>query len=135
MEGLGSVLFLLLMGVVYLLNHVFESRGKRTPDWQKPRPAPDGDAPEVETPHEESYEAPYEVVAPPVVLRPVPARPRVVLRPDIRPRPSAPAPLPAARLYPRHLFAGRENLRRAVVAMTVLGPPVSQQSVDGERRG
>lgn len=132
MEGLGSVVFFIIMGVVYVLGQVLENRNKRKPDWQQPaqQPVPQSAPPEPpDLPEPEPHV--YEVEAVRDVPRSVTVKvaPRVVPQPprtrDVQ-RPAPAKPTPAA----RHWLAGPDNLRRAMVIMTVLGPPVSQQPPD-----
>jgi hypothetical protein len=137
MEGLGSVVFFIIMGVVYVLGQVLENRNKRKPDWQQPAP---GRAPESPPPEPPDLPEPephvYEVEA----VRGVPGSVTVRQAPRVAPRSprerEIPRPVPAkpAPVAARQWLAGPDNLRRAMIIMTVLGPPVSQQSPD-ERPG
>ena len=117
MDDSRIFILLLVMGVVLLINRLLENAGKRRSRAQAPAPSPveeqpDGDATE---------NAPAEV-------HPRRMRPQFMSRADREPGRRATDSRFAARIPARHLVSGRENLRRAVIVMTVLGPPTSARS-------
>ena len=90
MEGLGSVVFFIIMGVVYVLGQVLENRNKRKPDWQQPaqQPVPQSAPPEPpDLPEPEPHV--YEVEA----VRDVPRSVTVKVAPRVVPQDSSPARL------------------------------------------
>jgi hypothetical protein len=116
MEGLGSVVFLLVMGVVWLLSQYVQHRGKPGSRVQKPAQTADEEQSERDV-----ADAPREVV------RASRMGPRFASRAERMPGMLRADSESATRTTARHLVTGRENLRRAVIVMTVLGPPVSER--------
>lgn len=118
MEGLGSVVLLLVMGIAWVVGQAVQHIRARRAPVQNPMPTTDEERVEAD-----SMEVTRErVPATHSVQRPASAwrADRLV---DI---PSA-EPASDMRNAARRLVTGRDNLRRAVIIMTVLGPPVSQR--------
>ncbi len=113
MEGIGGLLVLLLAGVLLIAGQLFERFGRKARDRQAP----------AQTPEQEHTQ--NEFTVPPHIDR----SPR---RTDSRTaerlsRERSIYPSTAALVPLEQSLAGRENLRRAVVLMTILGAPVSER--------
>jgi hypothetical protein len=114
MEGLGGVVFLLVMGIVWMLSQVFQHR-RRAPA------QPPASIPEKEPSQTDAVRVMERTVRPDRIRQRAESRAERLR--DLRKADAAPETHIAA----RRLVMGRENLRRAVIVMTVLGPPVSQR--------
>ncbi|HET9474355.1 MAG TPA: hypothetical protein VFO82_10700 [Steroidobacteraceae bacterium] len=116
MDGFDNFFFLLVLGAVLLLSHLIQNAAKREARVQKPAQASEEEQSQDDAGESEQAEA-----------RPRRMKPRFVSGAGRMPgmqRADVPSPV---RIPARHLVTGRENLRRAVIAMTVLGPPVSER--------
>ncbi len=113
MEGIGGLLVMLLAGVLLIAGQLLERFGRKAGDRHVPAQAPEQEA----APHESTFPSPVD------------QSPRRTGSRTAEHLSSARAiDAPAAALVPlKQSLAGRENLRRAVVLMTVLGPPVSER--------
>jgi hypothetical protein len=116
MDGLGGFLFLLILGVVFLLQHFFQNASKSESRVEKPAQMPGEEQPKSDAAEVVSSEP-----------HPRRTKPRFASRAEHTPVMRSPEPSTAARVSARDLLAGRANLRRAVIVMTVLGPPVSER--------
>jgi hypothetical protein len=116
MEGLSGFVLLLIMAVVLLLGDLLQRARKRASHLPEPVEVSDEEQP----PRGASETAPAEA-------RPRRPKARLASRPERRPGMGSIIPPSAVHIPARHLVAGRENLRRAVIVMTVLGTPVSER--------
>jgi hypothetical protein len=123
MEQLILIAIFLLVGLINLLARRFRGRLQGPP--------PDTEAP-TPTPEPESWQ-PRETVA-------LPPSARVILPPAPQPAPRVPAPAPAATVAAappprvrrgtamRKLVGSPAEVRRAIIAMTILGPCRARES-------
>lgn len=116
MEGLSGVVFLLVMGLVWLISQVAQHRSR---PGAKTDPAQPVDEEQAQVADEEAAEQ---------IARMRPGEPRPAPRPRRMSDLQRIQPPLETRSPVRRLFAGRDNLRRAVIVMTVLGPPVSERT-------
>jgi hypothetical protein len=122
------LIYVLLFAAILLFNYVVQRIGR----WQKQQELPPPELPPHDLPQheperrdweEETFGRGHRRAAPPPLREPVRAR-----------RAEAPLVAPAVapsvarrRAEARSFLTGRRNLRRAVIAMTVLGPCRAQQ--------
>lgn len=116
----GQWRYVLIFAAVLLLNHVFQRIGawlKRQAQLQQPSEAPPR-VPRAADPTRRVRQAVPEALAA--------GESGTLMRRAEAPRPSPSRHAQDARSLTRGLVKGRRNLRRAVIAMTVLGPCRSQ---------
>jgi hypothetical protein len=116
MDGFGSFLYLLVLGAVLLLSRLIQNAARRQARAQKPVQVSEEEQSQVHAGEAENAEA-----------RPRRVKPRFASGADRVSDLRRATPLSPARIPARHLVTGRENLRRAIIVMTVLGPPVSER--------
>jgi hypothetical protein len=116
MDDSRTLIFMLVLGVFFLINRVLENVGKRSSRAQAPAPEAVEQRPDVDV----AEDAPAEV-------RPRRMKPQFKSQAEREPHMRAADSRFAARIPARYLVSGRENLRRAVIVMTVLGKPAAMR--------
>ncbi|HEU0202856.1 MAG TPA: hypothetical protein VFR86_20795 [Burkholderiaceae bacterium] len=129
---------LLIYALIFVAILLFNYLARRIAKWQKQQESPPQDAPpprESAPPEPQPREQQAEIFGR-GPQRPEPREPRAPRETAVRAR-RAEAPLAAAAAQRgqkvRSFLAGRHNLRRAIIAMAVLGPCRAQQPPDDLR--
>jgi len=144
MNDLSSLLFYLIVGIIWVLTSLLGDRtGRRRREWEFPQPEPepqdnDAEAP-TKRPPVERIPAKWRGQSPTPSSSPTPRAHATDARRSVAatlsaisealrtPPPQMTEPVPLAE-EPAPLFAHADDLERAMIATVVLGPPVVLQS-------